>query len=117
MAVKVTVADIEPLIQQERGNLASIARILKVSRGTIQNRVAESPTLQKLLEDARESMIDAAENVLYDKVLDGDTASLLFFLKTQGYKRGYKENRHEHSGVDGKPIEIVEVVPPEGGNE
>jgi hypothetical protein len=99
MAQKITIADVQPLIEPKRGNVSAIARVLRVSRGTVWNRIQESPTLQRLLEDARESMLDTAESVLYDKVEQGETASLIFFLKTQGYKRGYKE-RHEleHSG-------------------
>ena len=63
------------------------------------------PTVQDALEDAREAMLDEAENVLYDRVLDGNTAELIFFLKTRGYRRGYVERR-EISGKDGGPIVI-----------
>ncbi len=111
-AIKTTVADIEPLIAETKGNVAVIARKLGVSRGTIWNRCTESPTLMQALEDARESMIDNAESMLYKKVLSGeDTTALIFFLKTQGRKRGYVE-RQEITGTeenDGKiPIAIVQ---------
>jgi len=44
-------------------------------------------------------MLDNAESMLYTKVLAGSTPELLFFLKTQGKRRGYVEKQQvEHSG-------------------
>ena len=102
---KASVAEIEPLLTEFSGNLAAVARKLGVSRGTVQNRIAESPTLQVKLQDARETMIDNAEVMLYKKIKDGDTVALIFFLKTQGRRRGYSE-RIEHTGGDGGPITV-----------
>lgn len=97
MALKVS--EIEEAIYQTRGNLSAVARGFAVSRQAIQKRVNNSERLQKALEDARENMLDAAENVLYEKALQGETAELIFFLKTQGKRRGYTEKQEvEHSG-------------------
>jgi hypothetical protein len=90
---KVLVEDIEPLVHEYKGNVAAIARKFGVSRGTIWNRVQESTTLRAAFEDARESMVDNAESSLYNKVLKGeDTTALIFFLKTQGRRRGYGDS-------------------------
>lgn len=88
---KITIADVEPLIEKLHGNIAAIARTLGVNRGTVWNRVIESKTLQVSLEQARETMLDNAESKLYSNALNGDTTSLIFFLKTQGKRRGYTE--------------------------
>lgn len=88
---KITIADVEPLIEKLHGNIAAIARTLGVDRATVWNRVKESKTLQASLEQARESMLDNAESKLYSNALNGDTTSLIFFLKTQGKRRGYTE--------------------------
>lgn len=88
---KIAVADIEPLIEKFNGNVAAIARSLGVNRSTVWARVQESSTLKAALEAARESMLDNAESVLYRKVLEGSTPELIFFLKTQGKRRGYTE--------------------------
>lgn len=88
---KILVSDVEPLVETYNGNVAAIARKLGVSRGTVWARVQESSTLKVALENARETMLDNAESVLYRKVLDGSTPELLFFLKTQGRRRGYTE--------------------------
>ncbi len=102
---KVTVEEVEPLIAESRGNVAVIARKLGVSRGTIWNRCNESTTLMAALSDARETMLDNAESMLYKKVMEGSTIELLFFLKTQGRNRGYVE-RHEVTGKEGDAIQV-----------
>ena len=81
--------DIEEAIVALHGNLAAVAKKFAVSRSTIYKRIGETPTLQEALTDARESMIDHAESILQKNVLNGMETSLIFFLKTQGYKRGY----------------------------
>ena len=97
---KVLVEQIEPLVHEYKGNVAAIARKFGVSRNTIWKRVQESPNLRAAFEDARETMLDNAESKLYQKVLDGDTVSLIFFLKTQGRSRGYIEKQEvEHGGA------------------
>jgi hypothetical protein len=105
MKKDIPVEELAPQLEKDKGNVAAVARRFGVSRGTILNRVNESPTLQKVLADARESMLDNAESVLYKKVLEGSTPELLFFLKTQGRKRGYIE-RIDHGG-EGENGEIV----------
>jgi hypothetical protein len=105
---KIAIADIEPLVEKFNGNVAAIARALGVNRSTVWARVQESTTLKAALDNAREAMLDNAESVLYRKVLEGSTAELIFFLKTQGKRRGYTERQeHEHSGPNGQPIEFT----------
>lgn len=106
---KVTVIQIEPLVEEYRGNVAAIARKLGVNRSTIWARVKESKTLQESLDNARQTMLDDAEDTLYSKALAGDITALIFFLKTQGKNRGYTE-RYEHGGIGGEPIQISEVI-------
>lgn len=107
---KVTVANIEPLVAGHRGNIAAIARTLHVSRGTIHNRIAESPTLQAAIEQARESFVDDVEFALYDNALDGNVAAQIFIMKAHptAKKRGWGE-RQEVTGKDGGPV-VVEYV-------
>lgn len=106
MKKALTVEALKTEIERLNGNVAAVARSFGVSRKTVHNRVNESQTLQEALEQARETMLDNAESVLYKRVLEGSTAELLFFLKTQGRDRGYTE-RHEITGKDGGELRIV----------
>lgn len=103
---EIPVAELVSIIEEKRGNIANIARHYGMTRGTIYNRIKESALAQQALEDARESMLDQAENILYNKVLEGNTVELIFFLKTQGYKRGYGE-KVENVGENGGPIKVL----------
>lgn len=103
---KILVNDVRELLGQTKGNVAAIARTLGVTRRTVYNRILESPTLQDELKEARETMLDNAESVLYSKVLDGDMRALMFFLRTQGKDRGYYERR-EHTGNPDAPLIVV----------
>ena len=57
------------------------------------------------VESSREKMIDNVESALYQQALAGNTTAMIFFLKTQGKKRGYVE-RSEITGADGKEVVI-----------
>lgn len=100
---KLAIDELTAQLEKDKGNVSATARRFGVTRSTVYNRINESPALQRALVDARESMLDNAESVLYKKVLEGSTPELLFFLKTQGRNRGYVE-RQEITGKDGQPL-------------
>ena len=113
---KATVAEVEPLVGECNGNIAEIVRRLRVSRGTIHNRIADSPTLQAALDDARETYVDAVESALYANALGGNVAAQIFVMKAHpaAKRRGWSE-RHEMSGPDGQPLSVIgiQVVAPD----
>jgi hypothetical protein len=46
--------------------------------------------------------LDLAESKLHEEILGGNTAAIIFFLKTKGKKRGYVE-RQEVESVQRQP--------------
>ena len=67
--------------------------------------------LKAALEQARQGMLDNVESAFYAKVLGGDTTAMIFWLKTQGKRRGWVERTEvEHSGANGVPIVTTMVV-------
>ena len=50
--------------------------------------------------------LDYAESQLFKCIKDGSVASIIFYLKTKGKKRGYVE-RQEIMGPDGEPVQFV----------
>ncbi|RLC33520.1 hypothetical protein DRH14_04740 [Candidatus Shapirobacteria bacterium] len=102
---KVTVKQILDVVDEHNGNIAAIARSFGVTRTTVQRRVDESPKLTDALASARETMIDEAESQLYKNAKAGDNTAIIFFLKTQGKKRGYVE-RQEVTGAEGGPVKV-----------
>ena len=102
---KLTVDKVNGLIDEMMGNVSMVARTLNVSRTTLYNYINSHATVKQALDEAREKMVDNVESKLYSKALDGDTTSMIFFLKTQGKHRGYVE-RQEVTGADGGAIVV-----------
>lgn len=92
-------------LHETQGLLTMAARRASVSYTTVKRYAAEFPSVAEAVLEAKESMLDFTEAKLYGKIKAGDTASILFYLKTQGKARGYIE-RHEHTGEGGSPIEV-----------
>lgn len=75
-----------------------ISKVMKMSEGSLYNHYREE------LEEGRAILGGKLSSLLAHKALSGDKASLFFILKTQF---GYREtNRYEHTGADGKPIQM-----------
>ena len=74
----------------------------------------DDPAFAEAVESIRQEQIDTVESALLNKIEDGDTTAVIFYLKTKGKERGYSE-RTELTGRDGKDlipdirIEIVDA--------
>lgn len=96
-------------LRAQRGNISATADALGVDRRTIYRRINESEELAAICTDARESLIDVAENALLKLINEGNVAAIIFALKTQGRARGYSE-RLELTGADGGAIAVKGYV-------
>lgn len=97
---KYTVEQVIDAIRESKGILTVAARKLDCSRSTLQRYVSNYPTVTQAVNDERESLLDFAENQLFQQVKDGNITAIIFTLKTIGKSRGYVE-RQELSGPDG----------------
>ena len=89
----IPLAEIEQQIYSKRGTISAVAAHFKVARSTIYRRIEEQPALAEALHDARQKLIDTAEERLFQRIEEGDTTAIIFFLKTQGQERGYGQRR------------------------
>jgi len=92
-------------LYETRGLLTMAARKAGVSYTTVKRYATEFPTVKEAVQEAKESMVDFTEGKLFEKISKGDTACIIFYLKTQGKGRGYIE-RQEFSGKDGEAIDV-----------
>lgn len=113
---KFTAKDIEHALRESAGLQYIAASKLKCAPSTVTNYVKRNKHLQRVVEECREGTLDLAEGKILEKIRDGDTTAIIFFLKTKGKNRGYTE-RQELSGADGKPLRYVIEAPSEAESE
>lgn len=87
------------------GTISGASKILKCERKTIKNYMKKYPELVKSVQEARNILLDSAEDNLMKNVRKGHASSIFFVLKTLGKDRGYVE-RVESTGKDGNPLEM-----------
>jgi len=90
------------------GLLSMAAPKAGVSYRTINRYAHDFPAIQTAIQQAKESMLDFAESKLFQKIKEGDSTAILFYLKTQGKARGYIE-RSEVTGANGGPVQVENV--------
>lgn len=90
-------------IQSKSGNVTAAAASVGITRDGLQKRIAKSAELRQVLKDEREALVDMAESAIRGKIREGDTASIIFTLKTQGRARGWGEGP---TGDANDPIHI-----------
>ena len=106
---------LEKLIESLGNKTEACARAV-VSRQTLWNWCDESEEYAKAVEMAvekgRQYRGDLFERKLDEHILVNDSEKLLeFALKTQFKDRGYV-SRSEHTGAEGKPIELIQFYMP-----
>ena len=101
MVRRITDTEIAKVYEKKLCNISATCSALGINRLTFYRRREKSKTLQKLLEEAEESLLDWAETKLISHIEDGDITTLLFFLKTKGKKRGYVEKVESDLNING----------------
>ena len=105
MAEKYTTAQMIEALREKHGNLSASARFLGCSRDTVRRYINTYSTVQAVADEERETLIDFAENQLFQQVKDGNITAIIFTLKTIGKHRGYVE-RQELTGADGGAVTV-----------
>lgn len=107
MTKNISAEKIAEVYKKKGCNITATCAALNISRRTFYQKKEKSKSLQDLLSEADESMLDFAESKLIEHINNNDITSLIFFLKTKGKKRGYVE-RTEHD-VNANPfLELME---------
>ena len=108
MKEKYTTAQMIEALREKHGNLSAAARFLGCSRETVRRYISTYSTVQSVADEERETLIDFAENQLFQQVKDGNITAIIFTLKTIGKHRGYVE-RQEVTGANGGKLQIEYV--------
>ena len=91
------------------GLLYETCRVTNITPATVRNWAKSDEEFRESLNTVKEETIDKVEGKLYVKIQGGDTASIIFYLKTKAKGRGYSQ-RFELSGADGGPLELDTTI-------
>lgn len=89
--VKELKAEFLTLLEKNMGIITPVAKSMHISRDLIIKWRKEDPDFDAAVESTNETTIDFVENALLRKIQEGDTSSIIFFLKTKAKNRGYIE--------------------------
>lgn len=98
------IGQIEKALRATGGFVTYAAKQLGVSHQAITLRIKNSPQLQKVQDEVRESYLDMTEHSLMKKIKDEDLGAIIFYLKCQGKNRGYIERPKEEQAQEGSSI-------------
>ena len=78
-------------LKKTAGVQQPVVEQLGLTRQTIADWKRNDPEFDAEVDQIKEVTLDIVETQLMKKIMSGDTASILFYLKSQGRKRGYIE--------------------------
>ena len=107
-AERFTAQQVADALTAGHGFVSVAAKSLSTTDQTIRDYMKRYAVVKQACEDAREKMIDYAEGALYKQIQEGNITAIIFFLKTQGRKRGngYSE-RTEIVTPEGEALRVV----------
>jgi hypothetical protein len=87
------------------GNVTEVCKQMNIARQTFYNYYNNDIEFKEQIDDIKNIALDFVESKLIGKIKDGDIVAILFYLKTQGKKRGYIE-RNETELTIQSPVVI-----------
>tara|TARA_R110000796_G_scaffold252629_1_gene389101 strand:+ start:11013 stop:11351 length:339 start_codon:yes stop_codon:yes gene_type:complete len=94
------------LLSKNAGNVSRACKAMNINRRTFYNWMDKEESFRFVVEEIQESLIDDAESELQKLIKDGNTAAILFFLKTKAKARGYIERQEQDITSKGEKISI-----------
>jgi hypothetical protein len=79
-------------LEKHLGIVSAACKEVNISRNTFYNYYNEDIDFKTAVDDINEITIDFVENQLLKNIKSGDRASIMFFMKYKGRKRGYSEH-------------------------
>ncbi|MCL1937606.1 MAG: hypothetical protein FWF52_04325 [Candidatus Azobacteroides sp.] len=100
-------------LKQTLGVVTPACENAGIDRTTHYKWMKEDECYKNIVEDIENIALDFAESRLHINIKNGDVASILFYLKTRGKKRGYIEQQKMDVTSNGKDFNTciqVEII-------
>lgn len=95
-----TMAQVADALMRSGGLKYKAAARLRMSPCTMSQYMSRWPELEQVVVDARETMIDKAEDALHSRIKQRHMTAVIFYLKTQAKHRGYIEKQELSGSMD-----------------
>lgn len=97
-------------LERSLGVVTTAAKSVGIERSTHYDWMKDDEVYRAQVEALKDVALDFAESNLHNQINKGDTTATIFYLKTQGKKRGYIEKTEiDHSSM-GEKIQAVNVT-------
>lgn len=106
-------------LEKTLGIVTPACKSAGVGRTQFYQWLKDDQEFKKAVEDLKDVALDFAESQLHQQIKDKSTAATIFYLKTQGKKRGYIERNETDISSGGERI-ILNLgvgVDPDGATE
>lgn len=92
------------------GVVTAACKAVDISRETYYRWAKEDKEFKEACLDVKEIALDFAESKLFQKIKDGESSAIFFFLKCQGKKRGYIEGQlNLNAELDNEDKQVMEI--------
>jgi hypothetical protein len=78
-------------LEQSCGVVSTACAAINFPRSTFYKWLNEDPDFKAAVDEVQEYALDVAESALQKLIKEGETAAIIFYLKTKGKKRGFIE--------------------------
>lgn len=96
-------------LTKSRGMISTACKLSNISRSQFYNYYNADAEFREQVREIKEIAIDAVEAKLLNKVDEGDTTAIIFYLKTIGRKRGYSEKQTLADVFQSLPLSDIDV--------
>jgi hypothetical protein len=87
-------------LKKTLGNVSAACQQLGMSRNTHYDYMKSDEEYKNEVDAISEMALDFVEGKLYESIKNGSDTAIIFYLKTKGAKRGYRETINNHIKVE-----------------
>ena len=96
------------VLREHQGNVSSACDVVGISTVMFYEYCKTDPQFKASVDLLHESTIDFVESKLFQKIKDGDTTAIIFYLKCRAKHRGYIDKSEVTHNIDGLIIKPYE---------
>lgn len=86
-------------MEKSLGIVTTACKSVGISRDTHYRWMRDDEEYRQAIESIESMALDLAESKLHEQIVEGNTACIIFFLKTKGKRRGYVEKQEVETTI------------------